>query len=59
VLAQPVPASWAIALELALDSGADPRLGQVKERHLGAAKARESEPLAALRAPETRLSAAE
>jgi hypothetical protein len=56
VLAQPVPASLAIAWPY---SGADPRLGQVKERHLGAAKARESEPLAALRAPETRLSAAE
>jgi indolepyruvate ferredoxin oxidoreductase len=59
VLAQLGPANHAIAVDLARVPEQIRGFGHVKERHLESAKRRESELLAALRAPEARLSAAE
>ena len=59
VLQQLSSANHEIALELARLPEQIRGFGHVKERHLVAAKERESELLAALRAPESRLSAAE
>ena len=59
ILQQLTPANHAIAVELARVPEQIRGFGHVKARHLGVAKQRESELLAALRAPETRLSAAE
>jgi indolepyruvate ferredoxin oxidoreductase len=59
VLQQLAPANHEIAVELARLPEQIRGFGHVKERHLSSAKGRESELLAALRAPETRLSAAE
>ncbi len=59
VLRQLSSANHEIALELARLPEQIRGFGHVKERHLVAAKERESELLAALRAPESRLSAAE
>jgi indolepyruvate ferredoxin oxidoreductase len=59
VLQQLSAANHEIALELARLPEQIRGFGHVKERHLVAAKARESELLAALRAPQSRLSAAE
>jgi indolepyruvate ferredoxin oxidoreductase len=53
------PANHDVAVELARLPEQIRGFGHVKARHLGVAKRRESELLAALRAPETRLSAAE
>jgi indolepyruvate ferredoxin oxidoreductase len=53
------PANHEIAVELARLPEQIRGFGHVKARHLAVAKRRESELLAALRAPETRLSAAE
>jgi indolepyruvate ferredoxin oxidoreductase len=58
-LQQLTPANHDLAVELARLPEQIRGFGHVKERHLGVAKARESELLALLRAPETRLSAAE
>jgi indolepyruvate ferredoxin oxidoreductase len=59
VLHQLTPANHDLAVELARLPEQIRGFGHVKERHLGVAKARESELLALLRAPETRLTAAE
>jgi indolepyruvate ferredoxin oxidoreductase len=58
-LARLRPANHEIALELARLPEQIRGFGHVKERHFESAKQRESELLAALRAPEARLSAAE
>jgi indolepyruvate ferredoxin oxidoreductase len=59
VLERLTPASHDLAVELARLPEQIRGFGHVKERHLGVAKQREGELLALLRAPETRLSAAE
>jgi indolepyruvate ferredoxin oxidoreductase len=59
VLQHLTPANHDLAVELARLPEQIRGFGHVKERHLGVAKARENELLAALRAPATRLSAAE
>jgi indolepyruvate ferredoxin oxidoreductase len=58
-LAQLGPESYEIAVELARLPEQIRGFGHVKERHLESARRRESELLAALRLPATRLSAAE